>query len=120
MIALVISDRATRQWSNKTVHFSVVITLLLERRLDSDHWVGHAQDHVLVAVSSPRPADDLENVVATVRLERVDVPDADRLAGRILHLDRPVRRLSRAALPMLDEHAMVVATDPPAAPAPAS
>jgi tRNA A37 methylthiotransferase MiaB len=73
--------------------------VLLEQRLDDGRWVGHADDHVLVAVA-PRPGDDLdqENAVATVRRLAVDPAVPDRVTGDILSLDpapRPLRRAIR-------------------------
>jgi threonylcarbamoyladenosine tRNA methylthiotransferase MtaB len=73
--------------------------VLLEQRLDDGRWVGHADDHVLVAVA-PRPGDDLdqENAVATVRRLAVDPAAPDRVTGDILSLDpapRPLRRAIR-------------------------
>jgi len=82
-------------------HVGGTATVLLERLLDDGRWVGHAADHVLVAVAS-RHAGDLENALATVLLERVDPDVPDRLDGRLLALDPPVRRRTRAALPMIE------------------
>jgi threonylcarbamoyladenosine tRNA methylthiotransferase MtaB len=70
--------------------------VLLEQRLDDGRWAGHAEDHVLVAVS-PRPGDpgDLENAVAAVRRVGIDASAPDRVTGAILDLDpapRPLRR----------------------------
>jgi threonylcarbamoyladenosine tRNA methylthiotransferase MtaB len=71
--------------------------VLLEQRLDDGRWVGHADDHVLVAVA-PRPGDDLdqENAVATVRRLAVDPAAPDRVTGDILSLDPAPRSLRRA------------------------
>jgi threonylcarbamoyladenosine tRNA methylthiotransferase MtaB len=78
--------------------------VLLETRLDDGRWVGHGEDHVLVAVA-PRPGDpvDLENAIATVRREVVDEDAADRVEGGVLALD-PARRALRAALPYASLH----------------
>ena len=78
-----------------------VTRVLAESRLPDGRWVGHAEDHVLVAVS-PRPADptDLENAILTVRRAALDGEVADRVRGEILALDPPPRGL-RSALPVL-------------------
>lgn len=77
--------------------------VLVESRLPDGRWVGHAEDHVTVALS-PRPGDPdhLENAILTVRRMAIDA-DADaaeRVIGEILHVD-PAPRTLRAALPVL-------------------
>jgi threonylcarbamoyladenosine tRNA methylthiotransferase MtaB len=87
-------------------HLGGTATVLLERPLDDGRWIGHAADHVLVGVATTDPGVpvgvDLENALATVRIERVDPAAPDRLDGRLLALDPPARRLARPSLPMLD------------------
>jgi hypothetical protein len=63
--------------------------------------VGHAEDHVLVAVT-PHPVDpaDLENAILTVRRTAVDGETADRVCGELLAVD-PAPRGLRAPLPVL-------------------
>ena len=75
--------------------------VLLEQRLPDGRWVGHAEDHVLVAVS-PRPVDphDLENAVVTVRRTAVDPDAPDRVIGQPLHVD-PAPRTLRPAIPVV-------------------
>ena len=67
--------------------------VLVETRLPDGRWVGHAEDHVLVAVA-PRPGDpdDLENAIVTVRRIAVDGEVAERVTGEILAVD-PSRRV---------------------------
>jgi tRNA A37 methylthiotransferase MiaB len=77
-------------------HVGREVRVLLESRLADDRWLGHAEDHVLVAVDGR----ELENAVALVRAERVDRAAPDRLEGRILAVDVP-RRITRG-LPVLD------------------
>ena len=75
--------------------------VLLEQRLPDGRWVGHAEDHVLVAVT-PRPGDpeDLENALVTVRRIAVDPGAPDRVIGQPLHLD-PAPRTLRRAIPVV-------------------
>jgi len=71
-------------------------SVLFERLLDDGRWVGHAEDHVLVAAAG----DDLENAIGRVRIEGVDRDVADRAVGSIVALDRPGRPIRRD-LPVL-------------------
>ncbi len=75
--------------------------VLLEQRLPDGRWVGHAEDHVLVAVA-PRAGDpdDLENAIVTVRRTAVDPDAPDRVIGQPLHVD-PAPRTLRRAIPVL-------------------
>ena len=75
--------------------------VLVETRLPDGRWLGHAEDHVPVAVA-PRPGDptDLENAILTVRRTAIDPDAAERVRGEILHVD-PAPRTLRAALPVL-------------------
>jgi hypothetical protein len=78
-----------------------VTRVLIEQRLADGRWVGHGEDHVLVAVAGgPGNPDDLENAVATVRRTAVDTEAADRVIGEILALD-PAPRPLLTALPVL-------------------
>ena len=73
----------------------------LEQRLPDGRWVGHAEDHVLVAVPGARAIRQTSRTRSlTVRRAAVDVAAADRVTGEILALDPAPRRL-RAALPVL-------------------
>ena len=75
--------------------------VLVESRLPDGRWAGHAEDHVLVALT-PRPGDrdDLENAILTVRRMAIDADVAERVTGEILRVD-PAPRTLRAALPVL-------------------
>ena len=75
--------------------------VLVETRLSDGRWVGHAEDHVLVAVT-PRPGDpdDLENAILSVRRTAVDGEVAERVTGEILSID-PAPRTLRAMVPVL-------------------
>lgn len=75
-----------------------VTRVLAEQRLPDGRWIGHAEDHVLVA-ATPRPGDpdDLENALLTVRRTGIDPELDDRVVGEILALD-PARRPLREAL----------------------
>jgi len=72
-------------------------SVLFETRLPDGRWLGHAEDHVPVAALSPdgRP---LDNAIGRVALDRIDLNVADRIDGRVLHVDRG--RRSSVALPI--------------------
>ena len=78
-----------------------VTRVLAEARLDDGRWVGHAEDHVLVAVT-PRGGDpsDLENAMLTVRRTAVDAGAPERVSGELLAVD-PAPRALRPRLPVL-------------------
>jgi threonylcarbamoyladenosine tRNA methylthiotransferase MtaB len=78
-----------------------VTRVLAESRLPGGRWMGHAEDHVRVAVAG-RPGDpaDLENAMLTVRRTALDGDIADRVTGQILAIDPP-RHALRGALPVL-------------------
>ena len=75
--------------------------VLAETRLPDGRWLGHAEDHVLVAML-PRHADpvDLENAILTVRRTGIDGEAADRTTGEIIAIDLP-RRALRPALAVI-------------------
>ncbi len=75
--------------------------VLIETRLPDGRWVGHAEDHVLVAAAR-RPGDptDLENAILTMRRSAIDPDAPERVTGEMLHVD-PAPRTLRAALPVL-------------------
>jgi threonylcarbamoyladenosine tRNA methylthiotransferase MtaB len=78
-----------------------VARVLAESRLPDGRWVGHAEDHVLVAVAGrPGDPDDLENAILGVRRTAVDGEVADRVTGEVLAID-PARHARRTALPMV-------------------
>ncbi|HXG40500.1 MAG TPA: tRNA (N(6)-L-threonylcarbamoyladenosine(37)-C(2))-methylthiotransferase MtaB [Candidatus Limnocylindrales bacterium] len=58
-----------------------VRSVLFERRLDDGRWLGHAEDHVLVAARSPADGGSLENAIGRVRVEGVDADVPDRTEG---------------------------------------
>ena len=72
--------------------------MLFESRLPDGRWVGHAEDHVLVAAAGT----DLENAIGRVMIEGIDREVADRAIGSIVALDRPKRQIRRD-LPVLTE-----------------
>jgi threonylcarbamoyladenosine tRNA methylthiotransferase MtaB len=80
-------------------HVGVEATVLFESRLDDGRWVGHAQDHTLVAVA---PGDDrgLENAIGGVIVTGSDPQAPDRAVGRLIAVDPPARTL-RSPLPVL-------------------
>jgi tRNA A37 methylthiotransferase MiaB len=84
--------------------------VLLEQRLHDGRWVGHAEDHVPVAIS-PRPGDpdDLENAIVLAHRVAVDPEAADRVRGEIIDIDPAPRRL-RGQIPVLAGSPQAVAS----------
>ena len=80
-------------------HIGREAAVLFESRLDDGRWVGHAEDHVLVAVAAP---DDrgLENAICRVAITGIDPDVADRAIGRLLAVDPPAHSL-RSPLPVV-------------------
>jgi threonylcarbamoyladenosine tRNA methylthiotransferase MtaB len=78
-----------------------VTRVLAETRLPDGRWAGHAEDHVVTAMT-PRPGDpvDLENTIVTVRRTAIDGDTADRVTGDVLAVDVPSHSL-RHALPVV-------------------
>ena len=78
-----------------------VTRVLAETRLPDGRWVGHADDHVLTAMT-PRQEEpaNLENAILTVRRTAIDGEVADRVTGDILAVDMPSHSL-RHALPLM-------------------
>ncbi len=81
-----------------------VTRVLVESRLDDGRWIGHAEDHVRVAVAPGQTRtsmpDDLENAILTVRRSDIDAGVPDRVTGEILAID-PARGIHRPTLPAL-------------------
>ena len=90
---------ARARWARRGL--GTLTRVLAETRLDDGRWVGHAEDHVLVAVQ-PRSDDptDLENAILTVRRTAIDGGHPERVLGEILHVD-PAPHPLRASLPVL-------------------
>ena len=63
-------------------HVGREAAVLFETRLPDGRWVGHAEDHQLVAVHAP--GRRLENAIERVTIEAVDPAAADRVVGRIV------------------------------------
>jgi threonylcarbamoyladenosine tRNA methylthiotransferase MtaB len=94
LLALAAEARA----SFATAHVGRVVDVLFESRLPDRRWVGHAEDHVLVAATG----SDLENAIGRVMIDGIDREVADRAIGSIVGLDRPKRQIRRD-LPQLTE-----------------
>ncbi len=81
-----------------------VTRVLVESPLVPGRWLGHAEDHVLVAVEPGHgptaPAVDLENAILTVRRTGLDPEVPERVTGEILDID-PAPHALRAPLPVL-------------------
>ena len=96
---LAVSADARAAWARAGL--GTVTRVLVESRLADGRWVGHAEDHVLVA-ATPRAGDpeDLENAILTVRRMAIDGESADRATGEVLAVDAAPRSL-RVPLPVL-------------------
>jgi threonylcarbamoyladenosine tRNA methylthiotransferase MtaB len=108
---LALGEAARAAFAARSV--GTVTRVLLEQRLPDGRWVGHAEDHVVVAVDGDdveaveavegrrgaAAPDGLENAIVTVRRTAVDPDAPERVVGAVLALEpgRPVR----AALPVL-------------------
>ena len=92
---LALAAAARGRWAG--AHVGRRAAVLLEERLADGRWVGHAEDHTLVAVA-PLGERDLENAIAAVSIEGVDAGRPDRVLGRILDVSppRPTRELAHA------------------------
>ena len=84
---LALAAEARERWAGGRVRSAARV--LLEDRLDDGRWVGHAEDHTLVAVRAPSAGADLDNAIATVAIEGVDPARADRVVGRVLDVSPP-------------------------------
>ena len=92
---------AEARTSFAAAHVGREAAVLFESRLADGRWVGHAEDHVLVAARPPagEPDGDLENAIGRVRVTGIDREAADRAIGRVLAFDR--RRPITRGLPVL-------------------
>jgi threonylcarbamoyladenosine tRNA methylthiotransferase MtaB len=97
LLALAAEARAARA-ASRVGNWAEV---LFESGLGDGRWLGHAQDHVLVAAAPPDGRADLANAIAEVELTAVDRELADRLVGRVRSIRVPGRP-DRRALPVLD------------------
>jgi threonylcarbamoyladenosine tRNA methylthiotransferase MtaB len=97
-VLLGIAAEARTAFARRTL--GTTTRVLAETRLPDGRWVGHAEDHVLVAVA-PRAGDpeNLENAMLTVRRSAVDAEVRERVTGELLGVD-PAPRALRARLPM--------------------
>jgi threonylcarbamoyladenosine tRNA methylthiotransferase MtaB len=79
LLALAAEARAARAASRVGAEAEV----LFETRLEDGRWVGHAEDHVLVAAREPG-GRSLDNTIARVAILGVDAAVRDRTNGRII------------------------------------
>jgi threonylcarbamoyladenosine tRNA methylthiotransferase MtaB len=94
-----LAEAAAGRAAFAAAHLGREATVLFERRLPDGRWVGHAEDHVLVATAG----DDLENTIGRVMIDGIDGEVADRAIGSIVALDWPRRRIRRD-LPVMPAH----------------
>jgi threonylcarbamoyladenosine tRNA methylthiotransferase MtaB len=63
-------------------------SVLVEGRLSDGRWVGHAEDHLVVALAEEGGAP-LANAIVRARVEAVDPDVPERAVGTILDVDPP-------------------------------
>jgi threonylcarbamoyladenosine tRNA methylthiotransferase MtaB len=63
------------------------MVVLFERPLPDGQWLGHAENHVLVAAAAPEGCP-LANAIGLVRAESIDPAAPGRVVGRVLAVDR--------------------------------
>lgn len=83
---LALSGAARARFAARAVGRQVAV--LFEERLPDGRWLGHAEDHVLVAARSPddRP---LENAIGRVVITGRDPGRPDRVVGRLIGVSWP-------------------------------
>jgi threonylcarbamoyladenosine tRNA methylthiotransferase MtaB len=80
-------------------HVGREASVLFETQLDDGRWIGHAEDHTLVAVA-PGDRRGLENAIGRVFVTGTDPEVPDRAIGRMFATNPPGRTL-RAPLAVL-------------------
>ena len=83
--ATLLALAATLRAARAAERVGATASVLFEARMPDGRWLGHAEDHVLVAAAAPdrRP---LENAIARAALSGIDAVAPDRLAGRLLEV----------------------------------
>jgi threonylcarbamoyladenosine tRNA methylthiotransferase MtaB len=82
---LAVAADARAGWAAR--HVGAEVAVLFEEPLPDGRWVGHAEDHTLVAVSASASAPaPLGNAIGRVRVQSVDPAARDRVVGSILAL----------------------------------
>jgi threonylcarbamoyladenosine tRNA methylthiotransferase MtaB len=87
---LALAAEARASWAARLV--GTRADVLFETRLPDGRWIGHAEDHTLVAVAA---GGDLENAIGRVAIRGVDAHQPDRAVGRLVVVDPPPRALRR-------------------------
>jgi threonylcarbamoyladenosine tRNA methylthiotransferase MtaB len=77
--AELLAHAAERRRAMAAAQAGRTLRVLFEQRLEDGRWLGHAENHVLVATAAPGAAS-LENVIADVAITGVDA-DAERCTG---------------------------------------
>jgi threonylcarbamoyladenosine tRNA methylthiotransferase MtaB len=82
---LAVGADARARWAAR--HLGRDVEVLFESRVGDGRWVGHAENHVLVATDGHGTV--LENAIGSVHLERIDPAVSDRLIGRLTAISPP-------------------------------
>jgi threonylcarbamoyladenosine tRNA methylthiotransferase MtaB len=78
---LAVAADARVRWAGQ--HIGGEVAVLFEEPLPDGRWVGHAEDHTLVAAVATGPTP-LGNAIGRVRVESVDPAARDRVVGRLV------------------------------------
>ena len=81
-----VGAEAQARWAAR--HVGRDAEVLFESRLADGRWIGHAENHVLVAADADSTV--LENAIGSVHLERIDPATPDRLIGRLTAISPPI------------------------------
>jgi threonylcarbamoyladenosine tRNA methylthiotransferase MtaB len=73
-------------------------SVLFEERLPDGRWMGHAEDHCLVAVAASIEA--MDNAVGRVAVDGADATRDDLAVGRVLSVDPARRAIARGRRPL--------------------
>ena len=81
--AELLAHAAERRAAHAAARVGALADVLFETELPDGRWVGHAEDHTLVAAPSPDGLR-LENVIATVAVDGIDPLQRDRAVGTVV------------------------------------